>query len=255
MLQQQPKRDDERLPTGIRLMGRKTDGATLMPPPLDDEQVAAYLSAHPDFLGRHPELLAVLDPPSRWNSDRVVDLQAAMVMRLRSEVERVKGTAETLVHASRSNLFVQTRAHRAVLALLAAESLDTLVQAVTDDLPALLGVDVATLCFEDSGPAASHLFTIGALRLAPDEVLRRMKGRDRDCILSEGEPGDPALFGGGAGLVGAQALVRLTPGGRAPEGLMALGSRDSRSFHAGQGSEFLTFLARVVESCLRRFIG
>ena len=36
---------------------------------------------------------------------------------------------------------------------------------------------------------------------------------------------------------------------------MALGSRHGRTFHAGQATELITFLARVVEGSVRRFVG
>ena len=82
-----------------------------------------------------------------------------------------------------------------------------------------------------------------------------MGGSDRECALTEELPGDPALFGDGAGLVQSSAVVRLSPGGPCPEGVMALGSRNGRTFHAGQATELIAFLARVVERSVLRFVG
>ena len=236
-------------------MARKRDDAALHLPLPDERQVEAYLQAHPDFLVRHPDLLLSLSPPSRWaEDDGVLDMQVFMIERLRDEIERVRGAAENLIHTSRSNMSIQTRTHRAVLSILGAETMAELAEAVADDLPALLDVDVATLCFETPAEALPELVVPGVLSLPVGRVVQIMGGPDRDCALTEEMPGDPALFADGAGLVQSSAVVRLSPGGRAPDGVMALGSRHGRTFHAGQATELITFLARVVERCVLRFV-
>lgn len=237
-------------------MARKRDDAARHIELPDEAQVAAYLTAHPDFLLRRPDLLLSLAPPSRWGGeDGVLDMQVFMIDRLRDEVERVRGAAEHLIHTSRSNMSIQTRTHRAVLSLLSAENLGELVEAVSDDLPALLDVDVATLCFEAAKDTTPDLIAPGILPLPEGAVARIMGGPDRDCALMEEMPGDPALFAGAAALVQSSAVVRLSPGGTCPEGVMALGSRHESTFHAGQATELITFLARVAEISVRRFAG
>ncbi|CAA7612419.1 conserved hypothetical protein [Candidatus Terasakiella magnetica] len=237
-------------------MARKRDDAAQALPLPDERQVEAFLSAHPDFLVRHPDLLLSLSPPSRWGEDDgILDMQVFMIERLRDEIERVRGAAEHLIHTSRSNMSIQTRTHRAVLAILAADTLAELVEAVADDLPGLLDVDVATLCFETPAEPLEELEAPGLRSLAPGTVVPMMGGGDRECALTEEMPGDPALFGEAAALVQSSAVVRLTPGGRCPEGVMALGSRHGRTFHAGQATELISFLARVVERSVNRWIG
>lgn len=237
-------------------MARKRDDAARADHGLTDEQVAGYLRAHPDFLLRHPQLALALTPPSRWpEADGMVDLQVFIIERQREELERVRHAAEHLIHTSRSNMSTQGRTHQAVLVLLAADSLEALARAVGDELPALLDVDVATLCFEECDRALAALAAPNVMRIPPGMAERVMGGSDRECSLTEEMPGDPLMFGAGAGLVSSSAVVRLTPGGQCPPGLLALGSRHDRTFHAGQGTDLLTFLARVVEGCVRRFLG
>lgn len=237
-------------------MVRKRDDAALTDPAApSDAQVAAYLRRNGDFLLRHPELVLALSPPSRWpDDDGVVDMQIYMIERLKEEVDRVKGAAEDLIHTSRSNMSTQNRTHEAVLVLLSADTLAALAQAVSEDLPPMLDVDVAALCFEETTRPLPALAVPGVLRIAPGSVEQIMGGPDRDCALSEDMPGDPLLFGDGAGLVASSALVRLTPGGICPDGMLALGARHGRTFHSGQGTELITFLARVAEICVRRFL-
>jgi uncharacterized protein YigA (DUF484 family) len=237
-------------------MARKRDDAVLAAVLPDERQVAAYLRAHPDFLVRNPDLLLALSPPSRWNADDgVTDMQVFMIERLHDELETVRGAAEHLIHTSRSNMSTQNQTHRAVLTILSADGIPALAQAVADDLPALLDVDVATLCFEPPQRPVPELVAPGILTIPEGAMVRLMGGRDRDCALNEEMPGEPMLFGDGAGLVRSSAIVRLSPGGRSPDGVMAIGSRHGRTFHAGQATELVTFLARVVETCVRRWVG
>ena len=63
------------------------------------------------------------------------------------------------------------------------------------------------------------------------------------------------IFGPAAGLVRSDALIRLTVGRSAPPALLAFGTRHPGYFHAGQGTELLSFLARVIEHCLRLWLG
>ena len=55
-----------------------------------------------------------------------------------------------MVANSRDNLSTQDRIHKAVLALLEAETFEHLIEIVTTDLAVLLSVDVAALCVEAS---------------------------------------------------------------------------------------------------------
>ena len=96
------------------------------PEPADPtaKQVAAYLRAHPDFLLRHPNLLAVMEAPVREFAEAdpdggaVVDLQHAMVGRLRSELVRSAKQQGDLIDAGRNNQRSQARIHATVLRLL-----------------------------------------------------------------------------------------------------------------------------------------
>lgn len=236
-------------------MVRKRDDALDNEPAVTDRQVAAYLRQHPDFLLRHTELVTVLSPPSRWpGSDGIVDMQAFMIERLHEEIDRIKGATEHLIHTSRSNMSTQNRTHEAVLAILSATDMADLARVVADDLGAMLDVDVAALVFEECDTPLRALTTPAILRLSPGSVDRIVGGPDHDCALNEQMPGDPAIFGDGAGLVSSSALVRLAAGDVCPPGLLALGSRHGRTFHSGQGTELISFLARVVANCVQRFV-
>lgn len=229
-------------------MARKNENAGPGEAQATVAQVTAFLKDNPDFLARHPELLAQMAPPSRYDAGPVVDFQQFMVARLQEELEEMRGCAEHLISTSRSNMSTQSRTHEAVLATLAANDMAGLGRVVAEDYPSLLDVDVGTLGFEAENGQSRLIPGLGCL---PAGMVETVLG-DGDVMLRAQAPGDQLIFGDAAGLVGSFALVRIEAPG-CPLGLLALGSRLEQTFQASQGTELLAFLARVIEDCVRRW--
>jgi uncharacterized protein YigA (DUF484 family) len=195
-------------------------------------------------------LFAIMDAPIREFPDadpeggEVVDLQHAMVGRLRTELVRSAKQHGDLIDAGRSNQHSQARIHATVLRLLSARSLDHLLELMTTDLVGLLDIDAVALCLETGSvaPATSH-----GIRILPDGTIAKVVGAERDVTLRDNVKGDRRLFGEAAGLVRSDALLRLVVREEGPAALLALGSREARRFHPGQGTELLAFLAHVME--------
>jgi uncharacterized protein YigA (DUF484 family) len=229
---------------------KQLDSATLNVTPESDSEVADYLVRNPDFLTRHPEILESMAVPERWSGDGVVDMQRYMLDRRCEEIDELRNCAIDVIETSRSNMSTQTRTHAAVLAVIAAGNMETLVHVVTQDWPMLLDVDVVSLAFE---PVAGRLVVaVGQdIRSLPIGSIDALIGADQDVCLARRVPDNGDVFGAGAGLVRSAAYVRLSPAEDMPPGMLALGSRGN-AFQSGQGAELLIFLSRVVESCLYR---
>jgi uncharacterized protein YigA (DUF484 family) len=138
-------------------------------------QVIAYLRRHPDFLLRHPELLDLQQAPARHQGPAVVDLQQAMVEKLRRDVARLR-------------------------------------------------------------------------------AVDRIMGKTHDILLRDDVDGDPEIFGGCSDLVRSDALLRLSISPAAPHGLIAFGTRHPGYFHAGQATELLSFLGKIIEYGIRTWL-
>jgi len=224
---------------------------------IGEAQVAEFLEAHPDFLKRHPELLSVLEAPDRAFEDadpaggEVVDLQDAMLARMRDELAKQHAQSSDLIDASRANLQSQNRIHAAVVALLKARSLDHLIEILTIDLVGLLHVDAAALCLEGGTVAPT---SNQGVRVVPIGTIDRIVDTSRAVTLRDTIEGDRRIYGEAAGLVRSEALLRLTVREDAPVALLALGSREPARFHPGQGSELLVFLAAIMEHCIRTWL-
>jgi uncharacterized protein YigA (DUF484 family) len=220
---------------------------------LGADEVAAYLRRHPDFLNERPELIASLTPPAMRRGESIVDMQHFMLQRLRAEVGKLKSQHRSLIATSRSNLMSQARIHAAVLAIIGARSFEQLIQVATTDLAVMLDVDVVTIGVESAAAAQPRLPLHGIQILRPGTV-DRLLGNERDAVLSGDTVGDPVLFGSAAGLVRSQALLRLEVSEQAPVGLLCVGTRKPEKFHAGQGTELLTFLARALELAIAAWL-
>jgi uncharacterized protein len=212
---------------------------------IEARDVLAYLRRHPEFLDEHPEALRLLRPPGREIGDGVVDFQHFLYERQRREINRINLEYRNLIGVSRGNLASQTRVHKAALAVLAAPSFGQLLQIVTTDLAVLLDVDVVTIAVENVAGIAPRLNTHG-VHLLEAGTVEDWLGPDKAVIYEADVVGDPMLFGGAAGLVRSQALVRLRFGRETPTGLLCIGTRKPGRFHPGMGTELLGFLGRIV---------
>lgn len=219
---------------------------------IGDADVIRYLRRNSDFLIRHPDLVESLSPPGRWTGDSVVDMQQFMLERLRGEIDNLRVSSMDLIDTSRRNLSVQNRSHAAVLAMLAANDFDHLLRIVGDDLPLLLDVDAVVIGFEPP-PMPMPGLVLPGVRQLPASLVDRLLGNS-DVVLLRETSDDGTIFGAAAGLVRSAALARLRPSEQLPGGLLALGSRGSGVFHAGQGTDLIAFLARVAERCTERLL-
>jgi uncharacterized protein len=215
--------------------------------------VIAYLREHPDFLDRRPDALHLLSAPRRGNGDGVLDFQHFMLERLRRDLVRLQEEQKTLIAMSRGNLASQSRVHKAALAMLKAVSFEHLLQIVTTDLAVLIDVDVVTLGVESTTARTTRL-PVHGIHLLRAGMVDQLLGPDRDALLCTDIKGDPGLFGGAAGLVRSQALLRLSFGRAGPAGLMCIGTRKADMFCPGLGTELLSFLARAVEITIAQWL-
>jgi len=216
-------------------------------------QVIAYLRRHPDFLYRHPELLDQQTPPARHNDGSVVDLQHFMVERLRSDVAKLRANQDEIIANSRDNLGTQERIHKAVLALLEADTFEEFIEIITGDLVLLLEVDVVCLCIERT-EGYNRRPKLDGLELLEQGAVDRIMGKGRQVLLRDEVEGDPEIFGGCADLVRSDALLRLKPSKAAPNAVLAFGTRHPGYFHPGQATELLSFLGKIIEFGIRSWL-
>jgi len=218
---------------------------------MDPEAIARYLERHPEFFRQRPELLAGMEPPDRYGSENaVVDFQRFQIDRRNDELDELRNCAQEVIETSRTNMTVQTRTHAAVVAMMHTREFEQLARIVVDDLPLMLDVDVVSLGFEPSATPMPSMVSSN-VRTLPADTVDIIVGGEQDVTLYKDFMDDGTVFGSAASLVQSAACARVRPGVRLPVGLLALGSR-GLVFQPGQGTELISFLARVVEACMMR---
>jgi uncharacterized protein len=234
----------------------ETQGAPGQPgADLTVEQVIDYLIRHPDFFAQHPELFDLMRPPARDLGKGVVDFQAQLVERQRTRMEALRHDLTEVIETSRANLDQQHRVFTAVLQLLECQTFETLIETITGELAPLLGVDAIGLAVE-SMPGREVSMAVAlrtGVHVVPEgTVAARLRGAD--TALRSDIEGDAVLFGPAAQFVRSEALLRLNWSVLAPPGLLAFGSADPNGFEPNQGTEQITFLARVVERIIAAWL-
>lgn len=232
-----------------------------MSAPCDEQQVLAYLQDHPDFLLRHPQLVAHLTPPPRWptaveadgGSAQMVDFNVYMIERLRGDLDMVREAVDHLIGVSKDNLTTQIRTHQAILALLGAREIPDLLAVMARDLPLMLGVDCAVIAAEPGSLPLDATDTAGLAHLEVGRSEALLEGAPRYRLLDVAPPYSD-VFGPQAETLSSAAFIRLKPGDGIPNGVLALGAQAAGTFHPSQGTELLTFLARIIELCLKRLM-
>lgn len=233
-----PKTPEDRRPASAAVKGKS----------LTAQDVLEYLQDHPDFLLRHPELLELQMAPKRQWGDPIIDFQYHMVNRLRHDVARLRADQDDILANTRDNLTTLDRIHKACLQLLSAPDFRSFVGIVSAELPMLLDVDIVTLALA-TATDGDYGDLEGVIQLSP-HAIDSLIGESIEVALRDDVSGEEILFREAASLVRSDAMLRLRYGEDRKIGLIAFGTRHPGYFHAGQGTELLSFLARILEHCL-----
>ncbi|SCA57753.1 putative Site-specific tyrosine recombinase XerC [Candidatus Terasakiella magnetica] len=212
---------------------------------LSNQDVVDYLQKNPDFFVQNTALLEVLELPARYSGEQIVDLQHEALKRLRAR-------QDMLVDNSRSNMSVQIATHEAVLAMMEARTLDEFIGIVQDEVPILLDIDMAAVALEGAVETIDMSAEGMPVLLPTGEVQKRL-GDDDVSLIGCVETGDH-LFGAARDLVRSVAIARLYPSETMPAGLLILGARDENTFNPHQGTDLITFMARVAEILVEKWL-
>lgn len=220
--------------------------ATDVQPDLQAEEVEAFLRAHPHFLAERPDIYRVLVPPRRLHGERLADHMAAMLDTERSRARAMEAELRTAIEAGRAGAGLTVRIRLAVLALMRAPDV---MEAVTQEIPALLGVETCSLAAE---PAPRALLPLPpGTRLLPAGSVMRLIGRGRDAVVRPQPTETALLHAEAAPLVTRDALARVTLADGPPM-LIAVGAREASALPARQSVAVLAFLGRAVAAALSR---
>lgn len=218
---------------------------------LRENDVAAYLAAHPDFFDRHAKLLGELTLSHEPGGDAVslVERQVSLLRQRSADLEK---QLKQLVGVAKLNDAIVEKIHKLALRLLATADFDERLELLESGLREdFLAERAVLILFEAAGelPVASHAFVRlvdrGDAGLKPFATFLK-SGRPRCGLIRDRQKS--FLFAGHETEIGSAALVPLGQG--AELGFLVIGSADKDYFHPGQSMDLLGRLGELVAVAL-----
>lgn len=210
---------------------------------LTDEQVDAFLRAHPDFFERHVSLLAILKLPHPTGG--AVSLIERQVSLLREKNRQLDRKLMDLVQVARENEHLSSRLHHLALGLMDADSLDAVLATVQEQLRGEFRADFAAIRVLGDPEHAGYFADPADPALASFEEL--FKNRRPACGRLPKQQLQ-FLFGEQAEEVTSAVAVPLA--GESRLGILGLGAREPSRFHPGMGTLFLGYLGELISKAI-----
>ncbi len=212
------------------------------------EAVAAFLRQNPQFFEHNPALLTELYLPSPHGSG-TVSLAERQQLTQRDRIRVLEAKVAEYLQYGRENDQISEKVHRLSLGLLAAPTLDVMVQLLILDLQSSFSVPYVGLRSwatpKDSSDVENEVFTpIDAeLRSWAQGLVEPYCGHRPGLELSTwfGEAASPKSF----------ALIAL--GSDKVTGLLAIASDDEQRFNPGMGTQYLTRIGELVSAAMLRY--
>lgn len=212
------------------------------------ESVVAFLRKNPQFFEHNAGLLTDLYLPSPHGSG-TVSLAERQQLTQRDRIRVLEAKVAEYLQYGRENDQISEKVHRLSLGLLAAPTLDVMVQLLIQDLQSSFTVPYVGLRSwanpKDSNDADNEVFTPIDVELRSwaqglvEPYCGHRPGLELDTWF--GEAATPKSF----------ALIAL--GTDKITGLLAIASDDEQRFNPGMGTQYLTRIGELVSAALLRY--
>lgn len=213
---------------------------------INEQQVAEWLAANPDFFSHQSWLLEKLYVPHQ--SGTAVSLVERQTSLLRAKAKTLQTHLSDMIDAARHNDGQFEKTKRMVLALLEAESFDEVSIALEESLCSdFSGDEVELILFSDTP------LIVNNLRVLPRSQTSLVQPLVETNLPSCGQFSDSMtrfLFRNPKSPVRSCAAVPLVKGETL--GLLAIGSHDPLYFQSSQGTVFLSYIGEVLSRILAR---
>ncbi len=215
---------------------------------IDEEQVIEYLLQHPEFFESNGLLLANIK--IAHESGEAVSLIERQVSVLREKNETFEKRLHDMVDAVHDNQRLNMSLQRLAIALLKADSQQTMIEAINDELCNKLDIDqLAIYLFTDDEAlveASPDRYVLGNQQQL-DIFGKQFKKKKIQCGRMTEEQ-IHFLFGDDS-KVASGALLPLG-NNKTTIGFIGLGSLDELHYHPGMGTEYLQQLADLATAAL-----
>jgi uncharacterized protein YigA (DUF484 family) len=206
---------------------------------IGEELIVAYLDSHPEFFGRHQDLVARLAIPH--GTGGAVSLVQHQVAVLRTQLDAERRRLAHLIARAREYESISSRLHGLMLQLIAASDLQRITAVLRDALRREFKAEAVTL----------KLFPVGDDEAEGDPIVsafRDFLGRKHALCGPLDAERNTALFGDHGDAVQSAALIPIRAKGAS--GVLAIASADADRFRPEMGTDFLDRLGEILSQRL-----
>ncbi|WP_324779533.1 DUF484 family protein [Thiobacillus sedimenti] len=221
------------------------------PSDMQPEQIAEYLTRHPNFFNDFPTLLADLHIPHPHGT-HAVSMSERQLIAMRDKVRMLENKLAELIQFGEENDGISEKLHALTLALVTASQ--------PQDIAAALAIHL-----RDGFAVPHHALRIWTLTGEPvpgPEQPASQAARDTVAAMPHPACGPLAIpeasnwFGEIAPHLRAFACIPLRPApAAAPLGVLVLASEEAKRFYPGMGTLYLDRLSQLVGAALVRMQG
>lgn len=252
--------------TGSDVAGTRVNSETTGTRSGGTEDWRERIIADPELVLEDRELMrAIIAANDRQLGSNIVDMRGIAMERLQNRLDRLEDTHRSVIAAAYENLAGTNQVHRAILKLMDEREFTGFLRALGTDVAGILRVDRIRLVLESSEATQTEAPRVQKL----DDVLSVVVpgfvdnyvtgGRDmpeKRVTLRQVGSASHRVFGDEASTwIKSEALMKLDLGdGRLP-GLLAMGAEDPHQFRPSQGTDLMSFFAKVFERLMRNWLG
>ncbi|MGY6553193.1 MAG: DUF484 family protein [Wenzhouxiangella sp.] len=202
------------------------------------DQVADYLTRHPEFLRHHPELIDALEWPEDPRSTSLIQHQ---VLRLRRRNEQLELQLKQLTGIAGENEKLMQRLHQLTLDVMTADSAPSFISRLFERLTEDFNAETAGLHLIQEHPELAELACVHTHQnKRPDWFDKLLDKRLPYCGRLPRKKAE-LLFPEQAASIGSSALIPIPA-----VGLLAIGSQREDRFHPAMGTLFLELLGSTI---------
>jgi uncharacterized protein len=220
-------------------------------PPITEDDIANYLSTHPEFFERHAETLSSIQLFSQ-HGKRAVSLQERQAEMLREKIKSLEGRVMEMVRNGNENVMIADKLQKWTRTLLLTQQAIDLPMTVSHELKnQFLVPQVAIKIWGVNGLFSEEEFAVG---VSDDAKAFASSLQLPYCGVNANF--EAATWLDQPELASSLALIPLRAGAALDAfGMLVLASPDASRFSAGMGTDFLERIGELTSASLSRLRG